>query len=340
LSVGVDLFLVVSGYVITLSLIKSIAGQGNPSIKSAILSFWIRRIYRILPNAWFWLGIVVMYKVIALTVDDRWDASMPDFLAIAAALANVMNFYSGYCATHTTAQICAGGFTIHGHYWSLSLEEQFYMVFPFLFFWLNRRQLTIVVILIIAAQFFWKRPFFTISYNIKTDALAWGVLLALLSSTSTYNRIKSFCSRHRGPARFSAILFVISMPVIGSQILGVHEMKSYGIATIALLGAVVVFLASFDLKLLSGESKLGLTLKYLGSRSYSIYIVHLILFAAIRDTQRWYDPGLELLWQKYLFDSFLYLSGVAATLLLSEWTYRRIEVPWRRKGVSIASRQT
>ena len=137
LSIGVDLFFVISGYVITNSL-KSSVKPGSHSRATLILSFWIKRIYRLLPAAWLWVIVAIVFYMTTSQLDDH-------LIQLIAAALNVMNLYTAYCFSNPSETFfCAdvsymNVFHMNSHYWSLSLEEQFYLIFPLLFFSLNRK---------------------------------------------------------------------------------------------------------------------------------------------------------------------------------------------------------
>jgi peptidoglycan/LPS O-acetylase OafA/YrhL len=65
--VGVDVFFAISGYVITLSLLKASHISSCNSTKGRLLNiylFWIRRIFRIWPACWFWAIAVVFFQIV------------------------------------------------------------------------------------------------------------------------------------------------------------------------------------------------------------------------------------------------------------------------------------
>lgn len=123
---GVDIFLVISGYLITGNLLRARAGQFT------LLRFYARRIVRIMP---------VLTVVVLATLSYAMLALLPVEIArvgksAAAAAASVSNFYfqatTGYFATAGEAQPLL-------HSWSLGVEEQFYLFHPLLLLWLARR---------------------------------------------------------------------------------------------------------------------------------------------------------------------------------------------------------
>ena len=124
--VGVDVFFVISGYLITGLIMKEIDGSAF-----RILRFWERRILRIVPA----LAVVAVLCLIA-----GWIIFLPtDFehmgKSVAALVMLVSNVFfwrsSGYFAHGATFQPLL-------HTWSLAVEEQFYLLFPGLMFILNR----------------------------------------------------------------------------------------------------------------------------------------------------------------------------------------------------------
>ena len=116
---GVDLFFCISGFVIAGSLIRQ---QRPGSFRDFAVPFYIRRIFRIWPPALFWLGVSLLATIVfnSSLAFGHFKSVLGD--ATAAAL-QVANFY--YMS-------CTGDCGKEAVYWSLSLEEQFYLIFPFL----------------------------------------------------------------------------------------------------------------------------------------------------------------------------------------------------------------
>src|SRR3954469_3494010 len=120
--VGVDVFFVISGFLITQQLVQEAATEGRVSLAW----FWARRIRRILPEAWTVL-IVSLLLVVTVLPTVTWPANLADIRAAAAYVANWQLGarsvdYLGGEASPSLVQ----------HYWSLSVEEQFYLLWPLL----------------------------------------------------------------------------------------------------------------------------------------------------------------------------------------------------------------
>lgn len=131
--VGVDVFFVISGYLITAHLVREIAKTGTV----AFGSFYARRIRRLLPAAFFVLVVVAVSTWLFLPY-SRWEDNATQIAASAGYVENwVLAALSVDYSAHNEAASAVQ------HYWSLSVEEQFYIVWPILLVlggsWLWRR---------------------------------------------------------------------------------------------------------------------------------------------------------------------------------------------------------
>ena len=123
---GVDLFFVISGFVISKNLIPQFRAGGSGFLErtTAVLSFWVRRVYRLLPSSWLWalisLGVVAATQERSIFVQNVYD--------VMAAFLQVYNFHAYACllGAATCSHLAVGV------YWSLSLEEQYYLFLPVL----------------------------------------------------------------------------------------------------------------------------------------------------------------------------------------------------------------
>jgi peptidoglycan/LPS O-acetylase OafA/YrhL len=337
LSVGVDLFLVISGFVITGSIIESTADRAATR-RSLMFSFWIKRIFRLLPAAWTWVAIACAAQFLVLVVTDIPYRPRDILISVAAALGNLMNLYTPFCIANGGGQACIVGNYV-GHYWSLSLEEQFYLVFPFLFFFLSRRALVGLLVVAILAQFFWQRPFFTYAWYFKTDALCWGIGLALLARTGFYRRHPPLGLSNQSLATASGLILLACLPLLAAQVQGIGGyMKPYGVGLVALICAAIVWLASYDRNIFSIGPRYRRLMLYLGSRSYSLYLSHLVVFLASRDLFGQFGQELATTSGAAGFTAIKLAVALGLTLLGAELTYRFVESVLRARGRVIAAR--
>ncbi len=126
---GVDIFFVISGYVITLSIVN----RTTEGIGSFIAGFYVRRIKRLLPALLFCVGLTSAFLWFA---NPEPDVS---FVTGALSLFGFSNIYLYFQATdYFAAPSQLNSFT---HTWSLGVEEQFYFIYPVLFYVLAPKSL-------------------------------------------------------------------------------------------------------------------------------------------------------------------------------------------------------
>jgi peptidoglycan/LPS O-acetylase OafA/YrhL len=129
--VGVDVFFVISGFLITGHLL-----QHPPRSARDLLDFWGRRIRRILPAALLVLAVTAIATRLVVP-ETRWVADATETIASALYVENW-----ALAATSVDYLAAAAAPSPVQHYWSLSIEEQFYIVWPVLLlgaYWLARR---------------------------------------------------------------------------------------------------------------------------------------------------------------------------------------------------------
>ncbi|WKN47158.1 acyltransferase family protein [Nocardioides sp. Arc9.136] len=124
--VGVDVFFVISGYLITGLLIRDL-GRSGVGLHRFIADFYRRRIRRLFPAALVTIVVTIVFAHIALTGSRADDVGVDGWWA-AVFLAN------WHFAEVGTDYFAGAGESPLQHYWSLSVEEQFYVVWPLALF--------------------------------------------------------------------------------------------------------------------------------------------------------------------------------------------------------------
>lgn len=120
--VGVDVFFVISGYLITGHVFREIVRTSRLSV----IKFWARRVRRLLPAA-FVVLILSLVAVYLWVPETLWESTAQQVMASAAYVQNwvLAGDSVNYSALNEDA-------TVAQHYWSLSIEEQFYVFWPLL----------------------------------------------------------------------------------------------------------------------------------------------------------------------------------------------------------------
>ncbi|MBY2944186.1 MULTISPECIES: acyltransferase family protein [Rhizobium] len=173
---GVDLFFVLSGFLIGGILVD------HRDAENYFKVFWIRRAARILPVYLLLMVTYVVAKHIGQTDGAPWFHAflMVDQLPTWAYLTFTQNYFM---AAENT-----GGARWVGITWSLAVEEQFYLVFPFVVFFLPKKSvmkiaLAILILAPILRGYLWEHYGFYVGYfptPARADGLMFGVLAAYL----------------------------------------------------------------------------------------------------------------------------------------------------------------
>jgi len=217
---GVEVFFVISGFLITWLLLKEEAKNGRISLRQ----FYLRRAFRILPPAFAYLLFVAVLAVLGIS-EARWK----DILAAAFFVRNVV-----------------GGATDTVHYWSLSIEEQFYLLWPFLLVMLPRRYRvsTVVGLLLVAPvwhqiniRLYAAAALNTWRADFRYSGLMMGCLLALWRSAP---RTLQFL---RHPVLQSQFSFVVFVAVTAFLVSGVIQHPGYVVFLFSSVEAAGVALA-------------------------------------------------------------------------------------------------
>jgi peptidoglycan/LPS O-acetylase OafA/YrhL len=150
--VGIEVFFVISGFVITGLLLREREGTGGTSLRS----FYGRRARRIIPAATLVIIVTVIVSFHSLGPLVGHETAI-DGLWAALFLANVH-----FAAVHTNYLVAQAPPSPLLNYWSLGVEEQFYIVYPTLFLligWARKRSfrqgLTVVLVAVIVASYAW-----------------------------------------------------------------------------------------------------------------------------------------------------------------------------------------
>ena len=335
---GVDLFFVISGFVITRSLANSFSSS-NATRLSIVVAFWIKRIFRLLPAAFFWLLIVILYYFAVGALWDGHHLQLRNFIPMAAVIANIYNLYNAYCvANPMDACLCNTYYIIYGHYWILSLEGQFYIVFPLIFSFFKKHLLIGLMLILIAVQFFWLRPYWTYGWFFRIDGFCWGILLALLPLTSwDIPGLDRFLKNKTAVLIFSFVLIFL-LPFLSSHVQGFgNQAKTYGVGLVAAISAALVFIATRNEKCFGSWQPYRRLMLYIGSRSYSLYITHLLVFIMLRHLWSVIYGDMQFSdIERRLANIAMVILSLAITVVAAEMTYRIIELKFRLKGRELA----
>lgn len=313
--VGVDVFFVISGYLITTIICTEVEQN-----RFSLTRFYQRRARRILPALLFvsLTSTLVAWRV--LFPEELRDFGQ-SLVAVATFSSNILFWLeSGYFAT-------ANEFKPLLHTWSLAVEEQYYLLFPLLF--LASRRLRGATALSIAVAVF----------LLSLIAAHWGAYNAprstfyLLHSRAWELMIGVFCAlylhRHPGlrlPRGQQEVLSATGLGLIVFAILAFDKSTPfpsfYALVPTVGAGLVILFATRGTLahRLLSQRPMVGI-----GLLSYSLYLWHQPVFAFLRNAQTFHSGEA------------IHLGWIAVVFLLSAFSYFVVETPFRRSRKFAAS---
>ena len=306
---GVYLFFVISGYVITRGFWNACADRERFFL-NIVRTFYGRRFFRIAPPAWFWIACTALCAAV-LNVEGIFGDLRRNIIQAVAAATFTYNF---------VFPLWSAAF---GIYWSLTLEEQFYLFFPLLAR-LDWRLRTLVLVLPIVVLAFIRRPAGTFLVFIPVDALCLGVLLGLAERAGFLARLEPRILRRpaaRGVSLAASLLALVLVP---------SWLKPFPPATslMTLVCVWLVFCASFDM----GYARPGRAekLRRLGTVSFSLYLCHMPAFLVARGIglfvrHRW---GVDAAW----LNAGSVGLGLALTALFTGVSFSAVEAPARRRG--------
>ena len=322
-SFGVDLFFAVSGFVIARDLIPRLRDSPNQAkVIKIMLAFWLRRIWRLWPTAWIWLGIILI-AVVTFNTSGSFGTLEANLKATYAGVFHYANIR--FLQTFMISE-----YGVSFVYWSLSLEEQFYLLFPLMVIVFKKRIFWVLLAIILIQLVLPRSNLYFLMF--RTDALALGILLAIWSSKTSWNSLQSIFSKL---GRSGCFILVFLLIATMARLSGSSSVTPYYISIIALLSFLLVLMASYDSNFVMQKSRLKSSLVWIGEHSYSIYVIHIPVFFATREI--FYRIYPEQMSGTTL--NFVYLMFALFTLwLLSYMNFRFIEVPFRNYGTTASLR--
>jgi peptidoglycan/LPS O-acetylase OafA/YrhL len=316
--VGVDIFFVISGFLITRNIVV-----GIHRCRFSLVEFYRRRIKRIAPAMLVVVAVTTLFAQLLLVPEDAREA-------LKSAVASVLSLANVFFWLHTDTSYFAANTAELPllHLWSLGVEEQFYMIWPVLLLVFYRRGRTVVfmlglvvagvISLAIADALYADHPAF-VYYMLPTRAgeLMAGALVALL----VVERFGQFVPNvlFGWLAALGTLLLIASLTLLNS------ESRFPGwLAAAPAIGAGLLIFAGHYQSTIPSRILCWRPLVLIGLISYSAYLWHWPLLAFYR----------------YAYQDVTLLAGsliFVTTLSLAAITYRWVELPARR-STSGASR--
>lgn len=318
---GVTVFFVLSGYLITGILISEVEEEGTIDLKN----FWLRRIRRLVP-AVMSMAVVIIF-VSAVVNRIIFTKGCKDFLA------SVLGFNNWWQIFNKVSYFEAAGvpspFT---HCWSLAIETQFYLIYPLILLGIYKLVksrgegrakrgllfagvtllLALISVILMIVLFDPQQDASRVYYGTDTRAfsLPFGALLAILwEYRMVPRRLSASVNMVLGSVSF-AVLLVMTIAINGSSNFWYRGGQFFGTILTVLMVYAVSGRKTWLSRFLSNP-----VLKWIGDRSYSIYLWHYPIILLI-------SKGIKASW-------WITLIEIVLSVVLAELSYRFIETPIR-----------
>lgn len=318
---GVTVFFILSGYLITGILISEVEEEGTIDLKN----FWLRHIRRLVP-AVMSMAVVIIF-VSAVVNKIIFTKGCKDFLA------SVLGFNNWWQIFNKVSYFEAAGvpspFT---HCWSLAIETQFYLIYPLILLGIYKLVksrgegrakrgllfagvtllLALISVILMIVLFDPQQDASRVYYGTDTRAfsLLFGALLAILwEYRMVPRRLSASVNMVLGSVSF-AVLLVMTIAINGSSNFWYRGGQFVG----TILTVLVIYTVSGRKTWLSRFLS-NPVLKWIGDRSYSIYLWHYPIILLI-------SKGIKASW-------WITLIEIVLSVVLAELSYRFIETPIR-----------
>lgn len=316
---GVDVFFVISGYLITLLLIRNHQLTGRLDLQG----FYRRRLQRIYPAMLFLFASVLPVAFLLMTPDD-FQTLLMSALASLLSAANLFFLFTldtGYFAPGT-------GDVPFLHLWSLGIEEQFYLAWPLMLGWILRKQglrwraflVLMVVALASVSLAHWAAAEYARAGYFLIPTRAWELLAGAMAA---FPAARGFSL----PGRKADVLAgAAAVLLLGSFLVVDDSFRVPGLATVpAVLATVVLVLCAPTTRV--GRILSVRLMVVAGLLSYSAYL--------------WHWPILAML--RYLFIEITWPVGVlvvVATFSMAAVSYLFVEQPLRLRKLQLRAALT
>lgn len=272
-SFGVDLFFTISGFLVAQSLIKKLDSSNTfYEKKQVIINFWIRRMWRLWPAAWACLALTLICVIFFNesnafgTLSANIDATIAGFFHFAN-----LRFYNTFMQSE---------YGVSFVYWTLSLEEQFYFIFPILFLIIPRKIFSPILIACIIMQLSTIRYQNLLLIAFRTDAIMLGVLISYIHNSMIKGKISELIEKHKS---FYYKILLISLIALMSLLSAAALLTKYKYSWLAIISFLLVFIASLNLNKFTPDSSLKNIALWFGKHSYSLYLTHIPVYYLTRE---------------------------------------------------------
>jgi peptidoglycan/LPS O-acetylase OafA/YrhL len=330
---GVDLFFVLSGFLITSILIAT------RDRSDYFKRFYVRRAFRILP-------LFLVIAIISFVIIPYSGLLPPDKAARFDTVGNDQWMYWLFLSNIAIANYGQFRHGIMDVTWSLAIEEQFYILWPLALLLVRNNAVRLIAAIIVTSMLL---RFAADNYGVnrnsiyvftltRLDGLAFGALLAFWMGNPDY---AALIRRWSGPVAltFGSAFLLLGVVQGGYSYYYDDGLVTWGVSLVTISFAALI---GFVITRETGESRVVSLLStrpllFLGSVSYCVYLIHLPIRAAVRDLWMTPDRIVEFGFAGLLGQAIYYLVCLAITLPVAWLSRNLFERPLIAMGQRLTS---
>tara|TARA_R110002072_G_scaffold276051_1_gene437628 strand:- start:395641 stop:396747 length:1107 start_codon:yes stop_codon:yes gene_type:complete len=255
---GVTFFFVLSGFLITNILIKEQEKTNDTDIKT----FFLKRVFRIFPAYYFYMGCILLWMI--YNVPNSYTGQ-----DIFAAASYLYNYASDKNPWHM------------GHFWSLAIEEQFYLIWPIVFllsFKKLGKKIPLLIILIsplirIATYYYFPdlRGRMSIMTHTRIDSLMFGCLMAYFYRADLFDKFNTMIKKYKLHL-IGAIHILFLARLLQMKFAGKYTMTIGYTIECFFMCCLIIYLV-MNKNIVSKFFNLPIMI-HIGNLSYSLYLWH------------------------------------------------------------------
>jgi peptidoglycan/LPS O-acetylase OafA/YrhL len=316
---GVDLFFVLSGFLIS-SILMDMKGES-----SRWKTFYLRRTYRIFPLYYLALAVIAVAALIGIFPSDKWDKLAPAYPYFLTYTNNFLivinegNYFPGL-----------------SHFWTLAIEEQFYLLWPAVIFLLPIRTVLYICFASIIVCFSFRVALANgflessawphalhVLMPLRSDSLCTGCLVAIMIRDTDCDLISAkFKKAFLAMGAMAGIGLIAILSVFWGSV-GLPNYLLFSFNTIA-FGALIYYVRACRVPDWIMRPLCLAPLRFIGFYSYGIYVWHAIinnLMGRRQSSREWLDNAV--LSQLLFIAIVLFLTAIATFL-----SWRLVEKPF------------
>jgi peptidoglycan/LPS O-acetylase OafA/YrhL len=308
--VGVDIFFVISGYFMG----YMVLGKSKPNMllseKVAFsIDFFKKRFFRLFPAAFFWITVTFVAGILSHN-RELWGDKTSLLYKYITSIFYVRNFENAISPSSL------------GWYWSLSLENQFYIVLPILFFSIGRRFFIPFVYALAVLLFFWL-PGGSDWGWFRPTGFIWGLIAYHIVNTQGVGDVIR-AKAPQIPATLS--FFLLCFSLVASAVIPAafhNQLMPFAISLVSIVACVCVVYASLKCGTLTVPKALVFLSYWGGEITYSFYLCHLAIWHIMQDIRQSYNLHVSS-------EVFTFI-GITLAVICAIFSYFFLEIPFYKK---------